>query len=333
MRSNADARLHYARFASDGTILLPPTAVTTPPSFAANDIGLAYDGSTLALAWADRRGLDPPGQDIRFTTLRRDGTKDFPEVALVATPAFDPPPQLHFANGRFHLVYLSDNEGQIGMRELDIDLVPGGAVVAGSRFLANRSSTAAATAHDGTTLALAWRPGPTQDIHIATDACLADPSPPPCPSVAIASVANQVRLTWPPVADPESGLWRYHVYRDGALTAELPASATQFDDLGYDTTFTHQYQVRAFNRAFQESASCPLVPFSTRVGDANGNGVLDVADIFYLINFLLGDGAPPIGDGDANGDGSVTPNDIFFLINFFFGGGPLPTLATVGSVS
>ncbi|MBK7147116.1 MAG: hypothetical protein IPH76_18690 [Xanthomonadales bacterium] len=142
-----------------------------------------------------------------------------------------------------------------------------------------------------------------------------------------------MRLDWAPITDAESGLWRFHVYRDGGLTAELPASATQFDDSGYDTAAVHSYELRAMNRAFQESSACALVAFSTRAGDANGNGALDVADIFYLINFLLSDGAAPLGDGDANGDGAVSVTDIFFLVNYFFGGGPIPTVVSTGGVS
>jgi hypothetical protein len=336
LRRGDDTSLNFARFASDGSILLPLTVLTTPtapPSFTAADIGLSYDGDSLALTWAESRALDPPGQDLYFTTLNRDGTKGFPEVALVASPSFDGPAQLHHAGGRFHLVYQSDGENLSGLRELDIDLVPGGAVIAGSRFLANRASAAIATAHDGAALTLAWRATPAQDIHIESDACLADATPPPCPSVSVSSLANNVRLAWPAVGDAESGIWRYHVYRDGGLTAELPASAVQFDDSGYDSNAQHNYSVRALNRAFRESQSCPQVAFSTRVGDANGNGALEVADIFYLINFLLSDGAAPLGDGDANGDGVVSVTDIFFLVNYFFGGGPLPTVVAAGSAS
>lgn len=336
LRQGDFGRIQFARFASDGSILQPLTPLTTPgpqPSFSASDLGLVYDGATLGVTWSEPRGLSPPGQDIYFTTLNRDGSKVFPEVALVASPNLDGPAQLHHANGRFHLVYPSDNENLAALRELDIDLVPGGAVIAGSRFLANRGSSSVATAHDGATLALAWRAPSQHNIHIETDACLTDPSPPPCPAVTIASVSNQVRLNWAPVSDAESGIWRYHVYRDDRITAELPPSATQFDDSGYDTASMHGYSVRAMNRAFQESTSCPTLAFSTRVGDANGNGVLEVADIFYLINHLLSDGAAPLGDGDANGDGAVSVTDIFFLVNYFFGGGPIPTVVATGSAS
>jgi hypothetical protein len=71
--------------------------------------------------------------------------------------------------------------------------------------------------------------------------------------------------------------------------------------------------------------------------DPNGDGVIDPADIFYLINYLFLGGPPPHGaagmlSGDANGDGVVDPADIFYLINYLFLGGPKPH-AVAGTVS
>jgi hypothetical protein len=59
-------------------------------------------------------------------------------------------------------------------------------------------------------------------------------------------------------------------------------------------------------------------------GDANGDGQLDVGDVFYLINFLFAGGPGPIGPPDANGDGHVDIADVFYLINFLFASGPPP---------
>ena len=58
-------------------------------------------------------------------------------------------------------------------------------------------------------------------------------------------------------------------------------------------------------------------------GDANGDGLVNAADIFYLISFLFTGGPAPVA-GDPNGDNQVTPSDVFYLINFLFAGGPLP---------
>jgi hypothetical protein len=63
--------------------------------------------------------------------------------------------------------------------------------------------------------------------------------------------------------------------------------------------------------------------------DPNGDGSIDPADIFYLVNYLFLGGPPPAGpagmlSGDANGDGVVDPADIFYLVNYLFLGGPTP---------
>ena len=61
-------------------------------------------------------------------------------------------------------------------------------------------------------------------------------------------------------------------------------------------------------------------------GDANGDGVIDIADVVYLINYLFIDGpAPdPLDAGDANCDGTVDIADVVYLINYLFIDGPPP---------
>jgi len=59
-------------------------------------------------------------------------------------------------------------------------------------------------------------------------------------------------------------------------------------------------------------------------GDANGDGVLTIADVFHLINTLFAGGPPPKETSDVNGDGHVDVQDVFYLINCLFSGGPAP---------
>jgi len=61
-------------------------------------------------------------------------------------------------------------------------------------------------------------------------------------------------------------------------------------------------------------------------GDASGDGVIDPADVVYLINYLFRNGtAPdPLATGDANCDGLVDPADVVFLINYLFRNGDPP---------
>lgn len=61
-------------------------------------------------------------------------------------------------------------------------------------------------------------------------------------------------------------------------------------------------------------------------GDANGDGIVDVADIVYLINYLFAHGSPPVPleSGDPNSDCTVNVADIVYLINYVFISGPQP---------
>jgi hypothetical protein len=59
-------------------------------------------------------------------------------------------------------------------------------------------------------------------------------------------------------------------------------------------------------------------------GDINGDGKTDVADVFYLINFLFAGGPAPVGFSDLNADGKTDVADVFYLINYLFAGGPIP---------
>ena len=59
-------------------------------------------------------------------------------------------------------------------------------------------------------------------------------------------------------------------------------------------------------------------------GDANGDGNVDVLDVFYTINYLFAAGTPPLGCADVNGSASLDVLDVFYLINFLFAGGAPP---------
>lgn len=61
-------------------------------------------------------------------------------------------------------------------------------------------------------------------------------------------------------------------------------------------------------------------------GDANGDGVVNVADVVYLVNYLYRGGDPPIPmeAGDANCDGIVNVADVVYLVNYLYRGGDPP---------
>jgi predicted outer membrane repeat protein len=75
-------------------------------------------------------------------------------------------------------------------------------------------------------------------------------------------------------------------------------------------------------------------PFGTRCdigayerapcGDVNGDGAVNVIDVFFLINHLFAGGAIPPGLANVNQDSVIDVNDVFYLINALFSGGPAP---------
>jgi Dockerin type I domain len=61
-------------------------------------------------------------------------------------------------------------------------------------------------------------------------------------------------------------------------------------------------------------------------GDAQPDGVVDLGDVFLLINYLYAGGVAPNYPllADATGDSVVSIADVFYLINYLFAGGPAP---------
>jgi hypothetical protein len=66
------------------------------------------------------------------------------------------------------------------------------------------------------------------------------------------------------------------------------------------------------------------VPFVR--GDSNGDGIINVADVVYLVNYLYRGGDPPdpVEAGDANCDDIVNVADVVYLVNYLYRGGDPP---------
>jgi hypothetical protein len=62
------------------------------------------------------------------------------------------------------------------------------------------------------------------------------------------------------------------------------------------------------------------------VGDPTWDGIVDAADVIFLLNYLFRSGpAPdPAETGDVTCDGQVNADDVVFLINYLFRGGTAP---------
>jgi len=100
--------------------------------------------------------------------------------------------------------------------------------------------------------------------------------------------------------------------------------------LGYDypaEPTTHWFVVSGqFMSQIAFEAAGEVTLYSYTVGDANGDGVIDVGDPVFLIDYIFRDGAAPnpLNIGDANGDGRVDIGDIRYLIRYIFQDGQAP---------
>ena len=61
-------------------------------------------------------------------------------------------------------------------------------------------------------------------------------------------------------------------------------------------------------------------------GDANGDQVINVTDVIYMMNYLFRHGPPPVSfvSGDANCDDDLGILDVVLLINYLYKGGTTP---------
>ncbi len=96
------------------------------------------------------------------------------------------------------------------------------------------------------------------------------------------------------------------------------------DTSWYNTKTTTADQTWASTKAevLREQVRASLA--SCLHGDANQDGQITVADVFYLINYLFAAGPAPLGYADVNGDHTVSVADVFYLINYLYVAGPAP---------
>jgi hypothetical protein len=102
-----------------------------------------------------------------------------------------------------------------------------------------------------------------------------------------------------------------------------------WDNNLHQTTWTGTYS--GYNYELKAVTVINLAPFIC--GDANNDGVIDVGDVVYLINYLFKSGPEPRPvqcAGDCNGDTIVDVGDVVYLINYLFKSGPAPIAGCCG---
>ena len=97
--------------------------------------------------------------------------------------------------------------------------------------------------------------------------------------------------------------------------------------LAFGTQIKNQAYIQFdFNPWMAAPDSGPVVRTISVNGDANGDGVIDLGDVVYLITYLYKNGLAPIPllSGDANCSGEVELGDVVYLITYLYKGGPQP---------
>jgi len=150
-----------------------------------------------------------------------------------------------------------------------------------------------------------------------------------CPSVACRN-GGGAAITYRYYTTPREGRL---IWRDYAGVWSTPKTFTDFapyynrasvEYLGNDkfgvvyTTWSDPVYHAAF---FDNGSGCCATP-----GDANGDGVCNVGDAVYIINYVFKGGAAPpcMAEADANGDGIANVGDAVYIINYIFKGGSAP---------
>jgi hypothetical protein len=146
-------------------------------------------------------------------------------------------------------------------------------------------------------------------------------------------VLSVVALDWQTPYDPNFGdQIRYDLYVSTTPNFD-PDSTTVYDSLVISRLTTnldidtYHWKVKAYDNWGAQRWSNQTWSFYVSLrGDPNGDGVIDIVDVVYLINYLFLGGPPPdpMAAGDATCDGVVDAADVVHLLNYLFVNGPPP---------
>ena len=116
----------------------------------------------------------------------------------------------------------------------------------------------------------------------------------------------------------------------------VPASGTTIDSIEIRSDAVGLDLGPHYGSIVINSTMDPNTPFSMPVvlwiytfGDADGNGMLNISDVVYIINYIFNGGPSPIPlpiTGDVNCDRETNISDAVYMINYIFANGPEPCL-------
>ena len=149
------------------------------------------------------------------------------------------------------------------------------------------------------------------------------------------SIRMPETLIWQASLDSCAGqniLYELHLSRSADFSPD-----SIVDDSISDTTYVVNnlqvkdwyWKARAYDKWGAERWSDTTWSFYVYLcGDCNADGVVDVGDVVYLINYLFKNGSAPIPflAGDLNCDGIDDIGDVVYLINYLFKAGNKPCL-------
>lgn len=118
-------------------------------------------------------------------------------------------------------------------------------------------------------------------------------------------------------------LWE-EIRRPSASAATLSSTSIPNPSFTPDIAGLYVFRLTASSSTGSRVSTVSLSAGLSISGDINGDKVVDVRDVFYLVNNLFAGGAAPVGSADVNGDGKVNAADVIYLIRYLFAGGTAP---------
>jgi fibronectin type 3 domain-containing protein len=211
-------------------------ATVTDTTF--GDAGLPpFTAFTYAVSAVNRAGLEG-ARSLPLTVRTRDATPPTPPTGLVATPA---------SGTRINLAWQVATDAETGVTGYRIyrDGAPVGSATT-LQFADLGLSPSTSYRYRVSALNGEGLEGPPSGEVTATTL---DVTPPTSPTGLLATAvgSNRIDLSWAPGSDPESGVSRYEIIRNGTIVGSTPGTSYSDGNLHPGTTYT--YVVAAVNGA------------------------------------------------------------------------------------